>query len=185
MTIQSSLLDDVEPEEIKPTQIAWSHKELVSIAARWLNSKCGVVLPEFVTYEAEIADVLGFSRRNSYMIEVKVSRADFLRDKKKYFRYYEEMGVGNLRYYACTRGLIGPLEVPDGWGLIYVSPNGNARQMLAPDRKKANYEAEKNILYSYARRAVVKGHHASIIRSMNQDKAILLGLKSGSTESTQ
>ena len=100
------------------------------------------------------------------MIEVKVSRADFLRDKKKLFRWDEDKGVGNFRYYCCPRQLIGPLEVPDGWGLIYVYPNGNARQVLSPNHKKANYEAERNILYSYARRAVVKGHHASIMTPM-------------------
>lgn len=145
-------------------ELSLDHKTCVQIVSRWLNGKCGVVLPEFVTYELEIADVLGFSRQGSYMIEVKVSRSDFLRDKKKLFRRIEERGVGNWRYYACPRGLIDALEVPDGWGLIYIYPNGKARQMIAPDRKKPDLQAEKNILYSYARRAVCKGLHAEIMR---------------------
>ena len=53
-------------------------------------------------------------------------------------------------------------------GLIYIYPNGRARQMLAPDRKRANYQAEKNILYSHARRAVVKGLHADVLKPIPQ-----------------
>ena len=140
------------------------HKRCVEICTKWLWNKCGVVLPEFVTYEPEIADVLGFKRDSSYMIEVKVSRSDFLRDKKKFFRAMENLGVGNYRYYACPRGMIGPLEIPDGWGLIYIYPEGRARQMLAPDRKERNQRAEHNILYSYARRAVCKNLHQEILK---------------------
>ena len=59
MTTQTNLIDPSEPSEIKSVPV-WSHKEIVGIASRWLSAKCGVVLPEFVTYELEIADVLGF-----------------------------------------------------------------------------------------------------------------------------
>lgn len=141
-----------------------THRRCVQIMARWMKSKCGLVLPEFVTSSYEIPDVLGFNMRDSHMIEVKVSRSDFLRDKKKFFRACEDQGVGNYRYYACPRKLIGPLEIPEGWGLIYIYPTGSARQMLAPERKKANHHAERHILYSYARRAVVKGLHAEIMK---------------------
>lgn len=127
--------------------------------------------------EAEIADVLGFSRQGSYMIEVKVSRNDFLRDKKKLHRAIEDRGVGNYRYYCCPKGLIGVFDIPSGWGLIWVYPSGYAKQVLRPQRKKANIEAERNILYSYARRAVVKGLHAEILRSMADDKARLIQSK--------
>lgn len=133
-------------------ELVLDHKTCVQICTRWLWNKCGVVLPEFVTYEAEIADVLGFKRNDSYMIEVKVSRADFLRDKKKFFRAVEEQGVGSYRYYACPRRLIGALDAPDGWGLIYIWPDGHARQMIAPDRKERNL------------RAVYKGFHAEIVK---------------------
>lgn len=154
----------MNPHAIEDLPLELTHSNCVAIVARWLGNKCGVVLPEFVTYEAEIADVLGFKRGDSYMIEVKVSRGDFLRDKHKSFRRMEDLGVGTYRYYACPRMMINLLEVPNGWGLIYIYPDGRARQILAPDRKKANHRAERNILYSYARRAVVKGHHSSIMR---------------------
>lgn len=142
-----------------------THKQAVEIAARWAWGKAKVVLPEFVKQgSAEIPDVLAFEGRHSLMIEVKVSRSDFLRDKKKNFRYVESKGMGNYRYFCCPHRLIGPLEVPDGWGLIYIYPDGRARQMIAADYKQANIEAEHDILYAYARRAVVKGLHAEIMK---------------------
>lgn len=149
------------PTETEPL----THSRCVEIAAKWAAGRCGVVLPEFVTINnREIPDVIAFKPQCSYMIEVKVSRSDFLRDKNKVFRNNEAQGMGNYRYYACPRQLIGPLEVPDGWGLIYIYPNGKAREMMAPDRKPANLEAERTLLYSYARRAVYKGVHAEILK---------------------
>lgn len=151
--------------------LPFTHKRCVEICARWMAGKCKVVLPEFVSMSSpEIADVLGFNASNSYMIEVKVSRSDFLRDKHKDFRRMEARGVGNYRYYACpakdARGkrIINVLEIPDGWGMIYIYPNGRAVQMLAPDHKPANIERERVLLYSYARRAVVKGLHPEIMK---------------------
>lgn len=157
-----------------PLPRIWTHKEGVEIAARWLRNRCKVILPEFVCMNSrEIADVIGFNANDSHMIEVKVSRADFLSDKKKYFRRMEEYGMGNYRYYCCPRKLIGPLEVPDGWGLIYIFENGKARIMMHPDRKKSNQKAEIGVLYSYARRAVVKGLHDEIMKPIPRPEDML------------
>jgi hypothetical protein len=145
-----------------------THKELVEVAARWAESKHGVVLPEFVHMgSSEICDVIAFNGSDSTMIEVKVSRADFLRDKKKQFRYNENMGMGNYRYYLAPKGLIHERELPDGWGLIEVSPTGRPRKTVWALRQDANHEAERYVLYSYARRAVVKGVHPTIMQSMS------------------
>lgn len=59
--------------------------------------------------------------------------------------------------------------MPDGWGLIFVYPTGKAREMLAPEHKDSDLRAERGILYSYGRRAVVKGHHDSIMMTMAQE----------------
>lgn len=167
---QLALVGDPKPLALEPKQ--YTHKEVVEIASRWVRNKAKVVLPEFSTvHSSEIPDVLAFSARDSHMIEVKVSRADFLRDKKKVFRYAEDRGMGNYRYYCCPAKLIGPLEVPDGWGLIYVYPSGHARQMMWGDRKDSNMDAERTILYAYARRAMEKGFHAEILKTMAQDAA--------------
>jgi len=150
-----------------------SHSGLVEIAARWAKNKCGVVLPEFVCYNAEVCDVLGFSGSDTHMIEVKVSRADFLRDKKKPFRRLEENGLGHYRYYCVPKGLIDPRELPEGWGLIQVNAQNKARLYVKPQRKKTNWRAERRVLYSYARRAVVKGLHPAIMKSIAQEAAEL------------
>lgn len=149
----------------------FSHQQVVEIAARWLRGrKHGVVLPEFVHMgSSEICDVLGFTSRHTTMIEVKVSRRDFLADKKKHFRYFEEKGMGNYRYYCVPHKLVGVLEIPEGWGLIYIYPTGKAREMLAPEHKTSNLQAERGVLYSYARRANVKGHHADIMKTIKQE----------------
>jgi len=55
------------------------------------------------------------------MVEAKASRADFLADRKKGFRSETELGMGNWRYYICPEGMIEPSELPDNWGLLYLS----------------------------------------------------------------
>lgn len=150
----------------------FTHAELVQIGAKWAQTSHGVVLPEFVYVGSpEIPDVLAFHSDYSSMIEVKISRADFLRDKKKFFRYDESQGMGNYRYYLAPRGLIHERELPDGWGLIEVGPTGHARKSVWALRKDTNLEAERRILYAYARRAVVKGVHGQIMLSINATAA--------------
>lgn len=70
----------------------------------------------------ERCDALLFDSNNSFMIETKISRSDFLADFKKAHR--QEGGlIGNYRYYACPEGLISVDELPEKWGLIYVNPD--------------------------------------------------------------
>lgn len=71
-------------------------------------------------FSGERCDALLFNSMSSFLIETKVSRADFLADKKKSFRAKPEDGVGEYRYYACPIGLISIEELPEKWGLIYV-----------------------------------------------------------------
>lgn len=68
----------------------------------------------------ERVDAILFSLQASFLIETKISRADFLKDKEKEFRKNPEQGMGDYRYFACPTGLIKPEELPDKWGLIYV-----------------------------------------------------------------
>ena len=77
----------------------------------------------------ERCDAILFDSGSSYMIETKISRSDFLADFKKDHRQ-EGRGVGNYRYYACPTGLIKPEELPDKWGLIYVSDNKKDRAQM-------------------------------------------------------
>jgi hypothetical protein len=57
----------------------------------------------------------------SYLVEVKVSRSDFLADKKKPHRKNPETGMGKRRYVLCPKDMIQPNEVPEGWGLLWAT----------------------------------------------------------------
>jgi len=138
-----------------------THSELISKASKWLkrhteNSfipNCSFILTEFVaiTNTGETPDILGFSSCRSVMIEVKVNRSDFLNDKNKMFRNYEDFGMGQQKFYCCPEGLIKENEIPDGWGLLYwtgkkieIKKNGNMQE--------CNLKAERTMLLSIIRR---------------------------------
>ena len=72
-------------------------------------------------------DVLSVNKSEySYEFEVKISRQDFLKDKKKVLKHTMlenkvEDRCPNYFYYACPPGLISVDEIPEYAGLIYVS----------------------------------------------------------------
>ena len=65
--------------------------------------------------------------------EVKVNRADFLRD----YKMTAYLTMCNVMYIVCPWGLIAPKEIPDQFGLMYVSKTGNKlyTKVKAPHRK--------------------------------------------------
>lgn len=143
-----------------------THLDLVNRAAKWLISKhkCKWVLREYkMMMIDEEPDVIGWdSWGHSVLIEVKVSRADFLRDKKKAHRnpYWggtsgEAGGLGQKRYFCCPLGLIGADELPEGWGLIYVDGKHLRAVKEAVAREKTAYNRgdEMMLLLNAARRA--------------------------------
>ena len=165
-----------------------THKELVDIAYRWLlkNGKVGVVFKELVSIDPEIPDVIGFNGWESILIECKVSKSDFLKDKKKKHRL---KGMGNWRFFCCPSGLIKKEALPERWGLIYVNEKGKARieydcrvkkirceckddwdfkdhpegfyfRTLTNDENRfdADLIAERRIMYSALRRLFIKGY---------------------------
>ena len=104
--------------EYKPT-----HKQLVQRVARWFKSKhrSSIVMTEFSTSARETPDIIVWeSGAKSVLVECKISRADFLSDKEKFFRKYEGYGMGDYRYYAAPVGMIKPEDLPEGWGLLEV-----------------------------------------------------------------
>lgn len=115
-----------------------THDELTNLAVTWLQRPhsgkapgCDVALSEIgLAWHGEKADAWGYRRQEkggawgSTLVEVKVSRGDFLADRKKPHRQNGELGVGRFRYYLCPKGLIQPEELPDRWGLIWATPSG-------------------------------------------------------------
>lgn len=159
-----------------------THKECVEVATRYLSRRCDVVLPEFFCWNGELADVIGFkqSRMTSTLIECKVSRGDFLADKNKSFRIDPTKGMGDYRYYCCPKGMIGKDELPKGWGLLYIYPSGQVREVkesswppepdadlstdwLRGGKFPKNKDAELHLLFYYARRAVYAGVHKAVL----------------------
>lgn len=143
-----------------------THAECVQAATKWLWPKSDVVLPEFFCWNSELADAIGFKMNHSILIECKISRSDFLRDKKKLCRSLEhpECGMGNYRYYCCPKGLIKPTELPENWGLLYVYPSGFIKKIVDANwHPKKDIASEHHLLFYYARRAVYAGVHSRVL----------------------
>lgn len=106
--------------------VPWTHQELVKIAAKWALGRHGIVFCERRAM-TETPDVMAFHSRYSTLIECKVTRSDFLRDRHKAARRIEELCMGNYRIYCVPKGMIGEDEIPESWGLLEVYPSGRAR----------------------------------------------------------
>lgn len=131
-----------------------THKTLVKKAAAWLRNRknCNVVFAELATQNNETPDTIGFhGAGGSILVECKTSRADFLADKNKIFRHYEEMGMGDARYFAVPKGMLKPDELPEGWGLLEMSEH-QTRETKEATHKPANKRAEVKMLMSAIRR---------------------------------
>ena len=152
---------ETKPElyTVLPT-VFFSHDELSVIVSKWLKKheqnilipNCATVAIDMKTLEQEKPDVIGWNGSCSVMIEVKVSRSDFLCDFKKPFRKNAERGVGQYRYYCCPYGLIKENEVPENWGLLYLNDKNKIEIIKVAEIQKSNMIAERNILISMIRR---------------------------------
>lgn len=159
-----------------------THSECVAAATLYLDKRCKVVLPEFYSHNSELPDVIGFnsgglirdghweSGEYSRLVECKISRADFTHDRKKSFRMRPEKGMGDFRYYCCPKGLISKDEVPAGWGLLYVYPSGQVREVKGSTVHLKDKSAEFHLLYYYARRASYAGVHGAVLEYRGFDK---------------
>lgn len=164
------MIDPVLQNPVMPTPPKqMTHSECVEHAARYLGRRCNVVLPEFFSWNGELADVIGFKSDKSTLIECKISRGDFLKDRNKPFRINQEQGMGDWRYYCCPKDLIRREELPKGWGLLYVYPSGVVREIKQPYLMEKNLNAEFHLLYYYARRANYAGVHQRIIEYRGYD----------------
>lgn len=100
-----------------------THNDIVRRAEKWLRgtNRCTVVLCE--TGVGEMPDAIGWTRGGmSILVECKVSRSDFLRDKHKPWRRNPDIGMGEQRYYMSPPGIISIDDLPEKWGLCEVFP---------------------------------------------------------------
>lgn len=124
-----------------------THAGLCALAVKWLQRPhsaggpgCTIAVSEVKTgWNGEIPDAFGVratgGRDGSVVVEVKMSRSDFLADKAKPHRQ-DGKGVGNWRYFMCPAGVIKPEEVPQGWGLLWVNSRLHVKAMLGPVAEK-------------------------------------------------
>jgi len=137
-----------------------THAQLVRMAVNWLRSyRCGVVLSEQACVSGEMPDAIGWKRGcHSVLVECKISRADFLADRAKAFRQKRELGLGCERFYLAPRGLLGPGELPAGWGLLGCW--GRKVEMVRPSNKKmrsaTGLHYEMNLLLASLRRVEIR-----------------------------
>lgn len=132
-----------------------SHAILVARATAWLRRNgFKVALPELYTAVGEIPDAWGLdSGGTSCIVEVKVSRSDFMRDAKKWHRRNAWAGMGNVRYYMAPAGIIKSDEIPKGWGLLAVHGRIIRRELEATyGEQNPTDKADKRLLYSALRR---------------------------------
>jgi len=152
-----------------------THAELVARGEKWLwGIGCKVVLREFQGIAGgEIPDIIGWHWENTFLVECKANRADFLGDKNKLFRKYPDYGMGNFRVFLTPPGLIQPEELPERWGLLYAYPSRIVTQQGYSPRRpsyyfKANTKNETTMLVSALRRFVVRGMLDTIYKPMGE-----------------
>ena len=132
------------------------HRRLCELGARFLHKgptgsfklqKCPFVAIELVTTIQEIPDIFGWDYWSTTLIEVKVSRTDFLNDSKKPFRQHPEQGIGMKRLYLCPEGLIALKEIPERWGLLYEN-KGKITLVKEPELFETRDSASEALLYA-------------------------------------
>lgn len=148
------------------------HNSLVKLGEKWMRRQGFSVTATEITSvgSRERPDVIAFRAGCSAIIEVKVSRSDFLADAKKTERQTPELGLGNYRFYLCPMGLIKPEELPPKWGLLgadgvkiheLVRPQGNIWPSVSENnfggdawaqfQHVSDINKERAILFSIAR----------------------------------
>ena len=115
-----------------------THQSLCQIAQKWLMRPASQKGPgcTFAIVEtqncinSEVVDAIGFRKYGTHasvLVEVKVSRADFLADAKKPHRINPKLGLGAYRYFMAPEGVISVNELPERWGLIEVNARGHVK----------------------------------------------------------
>lgn len=100
----------------------WCAKRIRSMGYKFSFSNMTSVM------HGEQPDVFGLSAfGESVLVEVKVSRTDFLADQKKPWRR-NGFGMGDHRVYLTPKGLLKPEEIPYGWMLWEV--HGKTKPIL-------------------------------------------------------
>lgn len=135
-----------------------THRHCCIKAARYLRSK-GIHPFHRGQYSVcelervgECPDAFAWGGSSTQLIEVKVSRNDFLSDNKKLWRKNPSYGIGKYRSYLCPANLIKTEELPERWGLLYIDEKGKITQIVEAEPQECNHIEEINLITSILRR---------------------------------
>lgn len=146
-----------------------SHSDLIALAATWLRKRkgCAIVITDMTSGSPETPDAIGFKGRFSYLVECKTSRADFLADRKKFFRRPGHgCSMGSFRYMLAPVGMIRSAELPDGWGLLEPGRAGAVEVYpVPPYARESDRSYEIDLLCSALRRMVGPGVRGVMCRT--------------------
>ncbi|KKL55972.1 hypothetical protein LCGC14_2250070 [marine sediment metagenome] len=130
----------------------YTHDELVEKAKIFLKRQHCVVITEMAGGSGEEADAIGWGSNGvSTLIECKASRADFIADKRKWFRREPHRGMAGRRYYLTNKGIVKPADIPEYWGLIEPSGRG-VKVILQPTHQPHSEQHGVQLLLSAIRR---------------------------------
>lgn len=101
------------------------HKKVKAVAMKFLKEKTTDISAREVKYKnmKSIADAVGINikRREVRIIEVKATRADYIRDKKLLELDYSYYKHCNYFYIMCPIDIIQLDDVPKEYGLLWVN----------------------------------------------------------------
>lgn len=117
-----------------------THQRLKTCALHYLKDKVVDIVANEVKFRNIrcIADAVGLNlkRKEVRIIEVKASRADFLRDTKLFQEKTSYFHHAHYVYLMTPTGLIQPEEVPFGYGLLWVDENDVVTVAKKPIKNK-------------------------------------------------
>lgn len=128
-----------------------NHKALCLLGARYAKTHGFdriIIEPGF---RKEQPDVFAFNKTGSVLIECKVSRSDFLADKKKPFREDPKLGVGKWRYYLVAEGVATQEDMPPGW-LLLIAKDENTIEVPFPDLEGIRLLTNEGKKYTFSER---------------------------------
>lgn len=137
------------------------HYQLCCLGAKWMRrlkySNYKYVAVELVCTSAENPDVWGTNGFESMIIEVKTSKADFIKDRLKFIRnpQNKRFAMGNYRYYLMPSGLVPIENIPENWGLLEWDGKQITLRKSAPFQECEN-RCELSLLCSIMRREGIK-----------------------------
>lgn len=135
-----------------------THGDLVERAVRWLRNRhsCAVVFAEMTTAVSETPDVIGWHLATSHVVECKVSRADFLRDRTK-IHVRAKRSMGHFRWYLAPAGILRAEDLAPEYGLAEVRAFGSTSRVHivrdARPREDRDPRTEIQLLVSAVQRA--------------------------------